>query len=144
MQCNVCENRPVYLGSSVRNCKTRINEHFYDVRSCIKLSKNKDSFANHMKRHYQSLEEASMAKLREDVDVGIRTNLRRITKAGTKNCELCSAERFDILRGFFTGENLINLRDEVYAKCRHRQSFPKWVLKNDSFTDDPMNGENTR
>ena len=31
MSCQICEDRPVYIGSSSRNCKERLNQHFYNV-----------------------------------------------------------------------------------------------------------------
>ena len=84
-----------------------------------------------------------MEDLRRDVAVGLRRNVRRISRAGSLSCELCTAERFDILRGMFTGELLMNLREEVFTKCRHPPKFAKWEQKRDTFTDDPMTGENT-
>ena len=137
MTCQICEDELTYIGSSSRNCKERINKHLYDVRTTLRTGKKFDTFSEHMVRHYNDISMAGMSILRNDTRVGILRNLRRISKSGTASCELCTAERFELLKGMFSGGIYMNLREEIYTKCRHPTKFSKWVYKGDVFTDDP-------
>ena len=116
--------------------------HLYDVRKIIKQqSTSIDSFTKHFLSHFTNLEQASMANLRSSVDLGLIYNVKRLSRAGTDSCELCSAERFYLLKYQFLQRPLVNFKDEIYFSCRHRREFPRWKLDAD-FTDDP-GGENT-
>ena len=43
-------------------------------------------------------------------------------KPGSKSCKLCHEEVFQILH-YKENENLVNNRNELYKKCRHKEKF---------------------
>ena len=42
-------------------------------------------------------------------------------KCGSRNCDLCLAEKVGIAR--YKGDGLLNKRTEFLSKCRHRNKF---------------------
>ena len=93
--------------------------------------------------HYESLEQASLLQLRQDVDLSISQSLRRISKAGTDSCELCCEERLIILKDLFTTRSAMNFKDEIFFGCRHKPEFPRWHYKRDFTDDTALTVENT-
>ena len=142
MTCNKCPSKPVYVGSTARSLKTRTTEHLYLVRKFFKFGTKSDSFVAHMSTHFDNHDQASMQALRSSVDFGLITNLRNAGRAGTDNCGLCAAERYNILIRLMRGEEIMNCRDELLFNCRHVANFPRWktIEYDDVFldiTDDP-------
>ena len=144
MTCKRCpDNNPaVYVGSTARSLKTRTTEHLYLLRKFLKFGSKSDSFVAHMSTHFSDINEASMDTLRSSVDFGLITNVRNNGRAGTDDCGLCGAERYSILIRLMRGECIMNCRDELLFKCRHKAQFPRWstILLDEeflTFTDDP-------
>ena len=101
---NTLENSKTYIGSTV-NFKDRFNQH----QSSFRLHKYKNNTA--LSTYIWSLKETGK-------DYSTSWNIIAKAKAYTpesKKCNLCTAEKAKIL--FYKGEDLINKRSEIMAKC---------------------------
>ena len=134
LDCRFCESTGVemsYVGSTARTVKKRFSEHLSDVRKDIKHGTKTDSFSCHVKQHFKDLEDASMKRMRDFIRCRVVKKVDSLNRAGTDACELCSEERFYLIRQRMLGLDFMNKKDEFYFSCRHKKEFSRFVSVGD-------------
>ena len=105
------EENKEYIGLSVTEFKLRYANH-------------KQSFQNYGKRDATSLSQHIWKLKERNVPYNISWCILAKCKSytsGSKNCNLCIAEKYAILR---SDPNItLNKRTEIVGKCRHRAKF---------------------
>ena len=105
------EDSKEYIGLSATEFKLRYANH-------------KQSFENYDKRDATSLSQHVWKLKERSVPYNITWCILAKCKACTassKNCSLCIAEKFEILRS--NSKVTLNKRTEIVGKCRHRAKF---------------------
>ena len=124
----------VYIGNTQQEFKTRMRQHFEDVKKLVKTGKNSDSYA----RHFASLwppekGTPSSGAQREEIECRVlwQGNPINATKSfGKHNCTLCNRERLEIIkRSRFKPGSIINSCSEIYGACRHKTKFHRYDEK---------------
>ena len=150
IKCDIDNCQKLYIGSTQRFAKVRIGEHLTDFKKCIKKGmvdgrycrekeKSIDSFTRHMLGH-----ERSWIKSKEGMSgdaIPDRKNMREVTRSsvmmeagpfqlGTERCSICKWEKYLIWKT----PNTMNLKTELFSKCRHKSRLakPKLLTTEDS------------
>jgi hypothetical protein len=119
-----------YIGNTQQHVKTRMQGHVQDVKKLFINDKKSDSFAT----HFASLVPEGTAKKNVKDFVKIKVDilwqgdpLSCVKTFGTKNCKLCSKERYSIIKLTRETPNLaVNKCNEVYGACRHKPRFHRF------------------
>ena len=122
-------NRP-YIGNTQRNFKTRMGEHFTDLKKAISSDIASDSFAKIASREYNKC--PNTKRLMKDFKHEIlwQGNAITISKTyGTIKCRLCAREKDFILKHRFdkTQPLMMNSRLEIRGACRHKPRFHRFI-----------------
>ena len=137
VQCKLCT--AIYIGNTQQTVKTRMTQHFGDVRRLISEGKKSDTFAAHFAQHFDDA--PSPAELREIMDFSIVAEVNPIGAVktfGKMCCSLCMEERLTIVKASKKkGVELVNRCSEIYGACRHRTRFHRFIP---ACTDDPQEG----
>ena len=106
-----------YIGSTESEFKLRHSNH-------------KSSFNNHHLRTATKLSQHIWQLKTDDKPVDIKWSIQhksRVYKCGSRKCDLCISEKFEILRS--DPKLTLNRRSEIANKCRHRSKFKLANLK---------------
>ena len=101
----------VYFGTAEGSFKSRYNNHTKSFR----LRDNEHE--TKLSKHIWSLKDSNI-----EFSIKWRIKSKAIPyKCGSRNCNLCLAEKVAIAR--YKGDGLLNKRTELLSKCRHRNKF---------------------
>ena len=149
--CKTCKKS--YIGNTQQHLKTRMGQHFQEVRKYIRTKVRSVTFAHHLGSHKDidnmSLNEhkaVTVAKIRPMVSIKVlwRGNALLCMKSfHTHSCILCMKERTTILhRHNLDPTKLINLRNKIYCACRHKSRFHRYCVPTSPLsTDDDIMSE---
>ena len=101
-----------YIGMTGDKFKTRYTNH-------------KQSFNNYKYRNQTKLSNFVWEKKNEQKDVNVRFEIvkkARKFKPGDRSCNLCNAEKVEILK-VISKENTLNLKNELAIQCPHFKQF---------------------
>ena len=149
VKCLVDGCNMVYIGNTQQHLKTRMQQHFGDVRRLVEKGEKSDSFTKHFAKHFDPDNPNNLKEQDPDHPNGTKpmapspTNLRKITSCNllwkgnplsavktfrTKNCALCAMERYEILKfSTFKTDETINSCNEIYGACRHKPKFHRYA-----------------
>ncbi len=119
-----------YIGNTQQHVKTRMQGHVQDIKKLFTESKSSDSFAT----HFASLVPQGTAKksIKDFVKVKIDIlwhgdPLSCVKTFGTRDCKLCSKERYAIIKLTRVTPNLaINKCNKVHGACHHKPRFHRF------------------
>ena len=141
--CLKCDK--IYIGNTQQHLKTRMTQHFGDVKRLVTRGVASDSFAAHFATHYNPGDRATSATTR------VMTKTEIIWKGdaiscmksfGKLSCKLCMRERIAILKkARKEPDKLINSCGEIYGACRHKTKFHRCNQNTTPSTDDGANPE---
>ena len=134
----------IYIGNTQQKLKTRMQQHFTEVKQLHTKGRKSDSFASHFATQLQNFEEITPRLLRGTSNFSViwKGNPLAATKTfGTPHCALCSRERLEILRAARSNpDKLINSCNEIYGACRHKPRFHRYCKQTTS-TDEAGTAE---
>merc|ERR1712071_686150 len=110
--------------------------HFSEVARAVKFGESSDSFAKHMKTHFEHNTKVKPKDIRKILRMEIywKGDPLVVNRTfSTRNCLLCDKERCAIMDANFDPTvNLINSNHEMFGVCRHNVRFHRFL----STTDD--------
>ena len=138
-KCTICDM--VYIGNTQNSLKTRMSQHFQDVRKLVRLDQSSDSFADHFAQHFEpGRDDVTAGKVREICQSRVLWQGNAIScmkSFGTRECKLCMKERLTILKSMKENQfGTINSNRELYGPCRHITRFHRYMKNGQSRTDD--------
>jgi hypothetical protein len=144
-----CKNTgKIYIGNTQQKLKTRMQQHYQEVRQLHIRGKKSDSLADHFATQLQNFEEITPNLFRNSIKMSIiwkGNAISAVKTFSTPTCVLCNRERLEILRAFkHKPEKLINSCNEIYGACRHNNKFLKfhrYCKQTSTGTDEPNKGE---
>ena len=143
--CKCCNM--VYIGNTQQKLKTRMTQHFGEVRDLIKLGKSSDTFAYHFAQHIDPNLNSTIniPKIRGMVKMDVLWQgdpISCMKSFGTHSCTLCMQERIEILKQDRKDPNsLINSNTEIYGACRHKTRFHRYLMDNSNHTYSTDDGQ---
>ena len=102
-----------YIGSTEGPFKQRLYGHRTDLK--CERNRNNTMLAQYMWKMKEKGENVSVKW-----EIIKRCNKY---KSGSKRCDVCLSEKLEILKGRKKGEKLLNRRNELMNKCRHKRKF---------------------
>ena len=139
-ECKTCGHS--YLGNTQQKLKTRMNQHFAEVKDQVNRGRISDTFASHFASHFAPGANTTTSQAREMVKMKILWQGKAIScmkSFGQLGCSLCMRERLEILKISEKNANenkLINTCGEIYGACRHKTKFHRYTMNNITSTDD--------
>ena len=128
VECN--RTGKIYIGNTQQHLKTRMQQHFADVRRLVLNGEKSDSYARHFASLVTDGQAPTPATQRKNITCSIiwQGNPISVVKTfGTRNCGLCSRERIEILKQSRKNPDiLINSYNEIYGACRHNPKFHRF------------------
>ena len=100
-----------YVGLTESEFKTRFNNHKQSMRN------DKYRLSTELSKKYWDLKDRGQTP---SVKWKILQQARPY-KVGQSNCDVCSSEKLYIVK--FKGTDLLNKRNELISKCRHKRKF---------------------
>ena len=141
IECNMTNK--VYIGNTQQNFKTRMQQHFNDVRKLHKHGEKSDSYAKHFAKQFINFNEINNRIQRNSIHCSViwqGNPISAVKTFGTANCMLCAKERLEILKiSRFKPHLLINSCNEIYGACRHKPRFHRYITAQS--TDDSKKDE---
>ena len=114
--------------------------HFDDVVRGVKNNEGSDSFAKHMKTHFETGSKITRADIRQKLRVEIvwKGNPLVLNRSfSTRKCLLCDKERCAIMDAARDETlDIMNSNFEIYGACRHNVRFHRFLPQ---ATDDREN-----
>ena len=138
-----CKNTgKMYIGVTHRNFKTRMQEHFKDVRNLLAKGKRSDSYARHFAKVFSNFKKPSTPLQRNSITCSILWQgkpMSVVKTFGSPNCALCAREKLEIFKQ--SRENpslLINSCNELYGASLHKPQFHACVKADPSTDESPV------
>ena len=135
----------VHIGNTQQHFKTRMQQHFNDVKKLHNLGEKSDSYAKHfagMLANFEK-EEVTPSVQRGGIKCSILWHgnpISAVKTFGTRNCALCSRERVEILKHCRKNpQSIINSCNEIYGACRHNSKFHRYAKAETPSTDEAHN-----
>ena len=100
----------IYIGNTQQHFKTRMQQHFGDVKKLLKTDEKSDSYAKHFAHQLINFKDPSNKLQRNNIHCSIiwqGNPISAVKTFGTANCTLCNKERLEILKLNSQGTNLI-------------------------------------
>ena len=125
-------NAIIYKATVTTNDESETKEYIGSTETEFKLrySNHKYSFNNISRQTATKLSQYIWNLKTEEKDVNIKWEIKqqsRPYKCGTRKCDLCIAEKYEILKS--DPSKTLNKRNEIANKCRHRSKFKLEQLK---------------
>ena len=149
---NICRNKlvvyqaeckatgKVYIGSTHRTVKDRMEEHNSDIKICQKTGKSKSSFSSHFATVLQNFNPITTKLIKNSINYSILWQgnpLSTVQTFGTSRCRLCAKERIEIMkRARHKPLTLINRRIDFYESCKHIPQVHRFKAELDDSTDE--------
>ena len=128
VRCNITDK--VYIGNTQQHFKTRMQQHFSDVKRLHSKGEKSDSYAKHFAFHLQNFKDISPRLQRNNITCSViweGNPLSAVKSFGTASCMLCNQERLEILKQSRKDPKmLINSCNEIYGACRHNPKFHRY------------------
>ena len=111
-----------------------MQSHFGDVVRAVKSEESSDSFAKHMKQHFQKGSKIKAGNVREKVHMEIvwQGNPLVLNRSfSTRKCLLCDKEKCAIMDAS-NDPNIVlmNTNTEIFGSCRHIPRFHRFLPGN--------------
>ncbi len=121
----------IYIGNTQQHFKTRMQQHFGDVKKLLKTDEKSDSYAKHFAHQLINFKDPSNKLQRNNIHCSIiwqGNPISAVKTFGTANCALCNKERLEILKlSRYKPHLLINSCNEIYGACRHKPKFHRYI-----------------
>ena len=109
-----------------------MKQHYDDVGKFFRKGTLTDTFAKHFVRHFGSVPAANDVRRKCEMKILQRINPFGFQKrVRSHSCQLCSAERYWLIKARMKGDNLMNANSEIYGACRHQSCFHRFQLSTD-------------
>ena len=120
-----------YIGSTQQHFKTRMRQHFKDVRDYQRTGQTSSTYARHFAYQLQNFRKPSNQLQRNTTlysKIWQANPLTCVPTFGTNRCLLCNQEKLAIFNAYRKDpRRLINKKNEITAKCRHKPKFHRFV-----------------
>ena len=124
-------SKKLYVGSTQQHFKTRMRQHFKDVREYQQKGQTSDSYAKHFGYQLRGFRNPSNNLQRNTTlysKIWQANPVTCVPTFGTSRCLLCNHEKLAIFNLYRKDpRRLINKRNEITAKCRHKPQFHRFV-----------------
>ena len=123
----------IYIGSTQRHLKKRMQEHHTQVTKCHATggTTSATSYSRHFGRLFANFPKVTGKLHRNSVTHSIvwqGNPISAVKTFGTNHCMLCNKERLEILKlARFKPHLLINSCNEIYGACRHKPKFHRYT-----------------